>query len=294
MKLCGIIVAYYPVYSVLKINIQSIINDVDKLILWDNTPDNRLLKEMVKEFGDKLIYMTDGENIGIAAGLNKGVNWIINNKYTHLLTLDQDSSFSIDHLLQYKNLILREEQSNIGAYGTNLFFDNNFIYDHQIKQLVVPRIITSGSIFPVNTFLECGLFNEALFIDSVDYEFCYRIFKLKNLKCLIFTDITLNHEFGYKQKSRFGFSSDNYSAIRIYYIIRNHIMTWKAYPKLFDNELKIGLIKGHIFLRIPKIVLAEQDKLNKLNSLFKGVIHGLFKKNLINVEEKDLYNNSQL
>lgn len=284
MKLCGIIVTYFPDHEKLVLNIKSVINDVDSLLIWDNTPDKYFIdKDKLSCYGTKILIMGFGENLGIAGGLNKGVNWAVENGFSHLLTLDQDSNFHKNHLNSFKKKILNKEKhlDSAAIFCPNLFCDNKLVFPQNISETPISDAITSGSIFPIKVFLECGLFNEDLFIDAVDYEFCYRAYTLKGYKTIILNDIVLNHEVGYKSRNKLGFYSDNYSAFRVFHIVRNHIMTWRAYPQLFQRRHKTVLVLNHILFRFPKVLLGEKDKMNKIAGLFKGLYKGLFTVNLI-------------
>ena len=114
-----------------------------------------------------------------------------------------------------------------------------------------------------------------LFIDTVDQEFCYRIKTNFGLRTLIFPSIQLIHELGYPSKIIFGLTTSNYSSVRSYYLVRNHIILWKKYPKLYKKQYKITVIKQYTIYRIVKIILGETDKFNKIKAIFKGVYDGL-------------------
>jgi rhamnosyltransferase len=138
----------------------------------------------------------------------------------------------------------------------------------------VPDSITSGSIFPTKVFESCGLFEAALFIDAVDYEYCYRLKSRYGLSTIVFPDIVLKHEVGYPTKINLGLTTDNYTAFRTYFIIRNHITIWKRYPKLFQPAYKKTLIKIHITYRLAKIVIGEENKISKIRAIVIGMFHG--------------------
>lgn len=276
MKLSAIIVTYFPEIDDLVKNVASCINDVDKIIIWENTPSLSLkgADELII-FNEKLVFLGTGENVGIASALNYGVNWSIENGYTHILTLDQDSYFKDSALTGYKTLVEQQLDPKIGVFGINPVSGDHHLYEPVSTIKEVADTITSGSIFPLHVFKECGLFMDDLFIDAVDYEFCYRINKLKGYKTVVFTDILLMHKVGYVTKSKWGFKTDNYSAFRTYFIVRNHITMWKNYPGIFPPSYKKVLIKTHIASRIVKVILAESDKAKKIKAIIVGAIHGL-------------------
>ena len=88
----GIVILYHPDVDQIKINISRYLPYIDKLLLWDNTPnDNGYKDELISIDEKKIIYKTDGRNRGISAALNYAVTFAANNKFDFLLTMDQDS-----------------------------------------------------------------------------------------------------------------------------------------------------------------------------------------------------------
>jgi rhamnosyltransferase len=278
MKLSAVIVVYLPELKKLISNIKSCIADVDALLIYQNS---LIAEEVITQLAGfepqllaKMHYLGDGSNIGIAAAMNAGVIWSEENGCTHLLTLDQDSAFAEGALARYKDIISISSSEQIGIYGVNSISLSGPEFSSTNALLEVTDTISSGSIYPLSVFKQCGLFKAELFIDAVDYEFCYRVKRL-GYKTVICTDVLMNHELGYPEKTRFGFSTVNYSAFRTYYILRNQIAVWRAFPDLFQHKYKVTLVKDHLLLRSIKIVLAEKDKINKLRAIIVGTIHGL-------------------
>jgi rhamnosyltransferase len=278
MKLVAIVVLYQPKLEDLIRNILSYVNDVDLLLTYNNSIVCLDGFSELQPFRHKILQIGNGENVGIATALNAAVKWAEDNSYTHLLTLDQDSYFYNDHLTIFKQLIVDYQMDDIGVYAPNLDNRGNLCFNSNSKVLDVNDTITSGSIFPTKTFIKSKGFEDGLFIDAVDYEYCYRIKSLYGLRTVIFPEIHLIHEVGYPKRILFGFMTDNYSAMRTYFIIRNHIIIWNRYPKLFQKSYKITLIKLHILNRVFKIVIGEQNKIYKLKAVVMGIVHGFAKR----------------
>jgi rhamnosyltransferase len=280
MKLAAVLVIYFPDIKELSYNIKSYIQEIDKLVIWQNTPVSQtsnielLFKDLSETEKNKILIIGNGKNVGIATALNGGVEWALNNNYDHVLTLDQDSYFKSGLLVKYKELISTSNFTHVGVYGINPNNWGNLLYETNQTYLEVSDTITSGAIVPTWVFKKHGLFEDALFIDAVDYEFCYRI-KTCGLKTIVFPAIILEHQVGEGKRTWLGFKTDNYSAFRTYFVVRNQIAIWKRYPDIFPKSYKIVLIKGHIIARSIKIVLAENNKLKKLFAIITGTIHGL-------------------
>ena len=277
MKLAAAIVMYEPSIHDLRVNIESFIEFADKLIVWLNSPLKNSDKEKLYQtsYKEKIITMGTGENVGIAAALNQAISWATANKYSHILTMDQDSNFEAGHLNKYINSIESCADDKTGIFCPNIKYRGNLVHNTENEIEKVKSASTAGSIYPLKIFKTTGLFREDLFIDAVDYEFCFRI-KVYGYKTVAFTNIILNQKFGYSTKTQFGFSTLNYSPARTYYIIRNHIIIWRKYPHLYD--CKKDLVRNHIILRIPKVILAESQKCKKLKAIWLGLRDGMIGK----------------
>ncbi|WPO79524.1 glycosyltransferase [Flavobacterium sp. KACC 22761] len=274
MKLAAIVIVYNPNVKSFIFNLEKLRGNVDKIVLYQNSILDVETREYCDLYGN-IVVIGDGRNVGIGSALNSGIKFLNEEDFTHVLTLDQDSYFKDDHLKKFINLIYNFKENNIGVFAPNFSNRGELLVNNSKEPFEESDAITSGSIFPLGIFDLVGGFNENLFIDTVDQEFCYRIKRDFGLKTIIFPSIELIHELGYPLKIMFGLTTQNYSSFRTYYLVRNHILLWKNYPKFYKKEYKLNLIKNYILYRIVKIILGEIDKSNKIKSIFKGVYHGL-------------------
>ena len=89
MKILAIVVTYYPEKNLLKKNINAFIEYVDKVLIWENTPESEKLSfRFIHD--EKIEYCGDGIN-SISHALNYGWKYAKRNGYDYLLTMDQDS-----------------------------------------------------------------------------------------------------------------------------------------------------------------------------------------------------------
>ena len=107
-----------------------------------------------------------------------------------------------------------------------------------------------------------------MFIDSVDFEFCYRV-RQAGYQVIQVKEVRLLHEIGNCRKRRFLFWKVNvtsHSAFRKYYIARNNVY----YP--LKHKLWLLFFRG-IFRNIGlcfTVLLYEEDKKNKLRAILDG------------------------
>jgi rhamnosyltransferase len=121
--------------------------------------------------------------------------------------------------------------------------------------------MTSGNLLRVSAAKTAGPFEEKLFIDSVDTEYCLRLRK-NGFRIIRVNTAVLQHQLG--KPGPFGVIT--HSAERRYYITRNMLYVMiKYFPQLFFFGSK-ELIKSFLL-----ILFVEDDKKGKLKSMFRGV-----------------------
>lgn len=270
MKLLAVVITYYPKIEQAILNIKQYIDEIDLLIIWENTPEEDRVSHYIyiPEYKDKILYQSTGKNEGIAYALNQTVYWAIDNKYTHILTMDQDSYW--ENFDEYKNTVA----IYLGKY--KIFSPNiNHVIDQSESIMEIKASITSGSVYDLDLFKEIGFFREDYFIDAVDTEFSYRAFR-NSYPTVCITNAHLKQQFGDPIKC-YGIKTSNYSAFRTYYIVRNHIWLWREYPDIISKELRCVILGNYIIIKMVQILLVENDKINKMKSLMKGVYKGIFR-----------------
>jgi len=94
LKIIGCVVFYYPTMDVIK-NIESYIDNIDNLIVVDNssTKNENIYNILEQKYGEKIIYIENHDNLGIAKALNIGAEKSLQMGCDWLLTMDQDSRF---------------------------------------------------------------------------------------------------------------------------------------------------------------------------------------------------------
>jgi rhamnosyltransferase len=280
MKLAAIVVTYYPDVDETIAFIKKYIHDVERLIIWENTPQadqSRYLIEL-PEFENKIERMTTGRNEGIGLALNRGVDWALEHHFTHLLTMDQDSCFDGEDFKSYVNIVEKNELD-----------ESIVIFSPKLPAVVLPLekeiidirfTITSGSIINLATFAIVGPFRSDFFIDAIDTEYSIRASSM-GYRTVVVPSVVLVQRFGDARKTVLGFMSSDYSAFRTYHMVRNHIIVWRLFPRLFSFS---DAFKVYVFQRLVKIALVEDQKWLKLKSVFRGVVDGIRKKtSLINL-----------
>lgn len=277
-KVAAIIVSYNPDNNLLD-SINLLINQVERIIIVDNGSESekkkniKLIRDIDKE---KVEIIFNEENLGIATALNIGVRSALKQGYNWILTMDQDSKVSknmVEKMLEVYNGIDEKERKDILSIFPN-FVDERVQSIEENSDMdtyeYVDADITSGNLLRAEVFDKVGFFDDSLFIDLVDTDFCMRLNE-KNIKMIKVRDAILYHSLGESQsvKSIFGkFNTSNHSALRRYYMTRNRFYTWEKYKDL--NSFTLNRDKSLFKKEFVKIILGEKDKVNKIKMVFKG------------------------
>lgn len=277
----AIIVSYEPNSSLVRLY-ESIKGQVDEIVIIDNNSSNtesiRILKELeIKNIS--IIY--NKENLGVASALNQGVKVAIDKKYKWILTLDQDSEFlptTYKSLLESYETLKDKDKTMIIAPKTieriNLKNNNSSGSANVVWNDVILNL-TSGSLIKTEAFDKVGLFDDKLFIEQVDNDFCYRLIK-NEYKIKVAQNINFIQEIG-SAKKICGCIVRNHNPERKYYLSRNVAIMLKRYFFTAPYTTLRYFLGGTIFGWI-KILLFEKDKCKKILNGFKGFIDGVFKK----------------
>lgn len=276
----AVVVLYHPDDSLIE-NIKTYQN-VNKIYLVDNSDNiNQILIDKLKVFHN-VVYINNKGNQGIAHALNVGAKLAIEDGVDWLLTMDQDSKFAEDGLknLQKSLLVLLKNNTRIGLVSPS---HKKAISASIQKELVV---MTSGNLVNLKAYLDVEGFEEKLFIDAVDYDFCLKL-NLRKYEVLQCNDAILHHQLGEsKSFNIFGkkITSFTHSPIRRYYMTRNSLYLWRKYFFNFPififkkivgfqrNWVKIFLFSTHKLEDIKMMLFGVVDFLkNKYGKLSQGV-----------------------
>ena len=276
-SVCCVIVTYnigkkfYSCYN-------AIANQVEKVIIVDNGSNSEtinIIKRLNENENTSLIL--NSENLGIATALNKGIKKALEEGFQWILTMDNDSIATSDMvknmLEQYEGF--EEKENIVGMFPT--YIDLGYNEQSQEKKInkskeykFVNAEITSGNLLKSDIFKKVGFFDEKLFIDMVDYEFCFRI-RSNGYKLVKVGSAILYHNLGNtKVKTILGkkIYCTHHNFVRRYYITRNRFYTWNKYKEFNFYELKKD--KKAFLKELLKIIVLEDEKLKKIKMILKG------------------------
>lgn len=272
MKILAGIVLFNPDMGRLKENIDSVYEQVDRVVLVDNSSKNRedIIRLAEKYAGCELLLNED--NLGVAKALNQIFEYAHVNEYDWFLTLDQDSVCK-EGLLEHYGRYCQTQRVGI---MTCQIADRNFGFDSRTADGEYEEVkfcITSGAFMKTSACVACGGFDEKMFIDNVDGDICinmrehgYRIIKIPFNGLL--------HEVGHGERKKLlrkAYYVYHHPVMRHYYIARNKVYAARKYPHEYHLTRQIGkCIKD-----ILPVLLWEEDGVRKAGARFKGIRDGL-------------------
>lgn len=261
------IVTYNPDIEILKRNISAISQQVNCIVLVDNASSNIAeIKKAAADAGAEIIG--NGQNEGIAKALNQLMEYGKSHGFNWMLSLDQDSICPPDYC--EKMLAVLKRVPKPGIVAPTIIDKTVGVIGHNLtgEFQSVRTCITSGALVSIAVWEEVGKYDEAMFIDSVDFEFCYRVRK-QGYQVVQVRDVALSHKLGECEMRRLFFWKvrvNHHSAFRKYYIARNNIY----YPLKHHLWLHLARANWRNLWMLLQIYLYEDDKSNKAVRLLKG------------------------
>jgi rhamnosyltransferase len=170
-------------------------------------------------------------NLGIAAALNRGIERARELGATHVLTLDQDTVLG-DGYVEAALGAFDVPDARVGSAVADVINGTPQVptWTSPTGLGLAPDAIQSGMLISLACLVDVGGFEEALFIDSVDREFCHRI-RARGWDIAIAPGTAIEHAIGRLEPLRDGGEYEWHEPFRQYYIVRNAIIVARRYRK---------------------------------------------------------------
>jgi rhamnosyltransferase len=270
LRIAAVVILYHPDEKAVE-NFDGYAEQADVVYVVDNTPlPEAEFAERFSKAGN-VVYLPQGENLGVAAALNIGAGRAIADGYDFLLTMDQDSRVApgmVDTMLKC-----------IGAHGNDrVGIISPF---HAVKSDPQPArsgceevltVMTSGNLLNLGAYRQVGPFLDELFIDYVDDEYCLRL-NAAGYKIIRCNDAVMEHGLGniteHEYRGR-AVHVANQNSLRRYYMVRNRFHVIYRYRSLFPEYCarQLAILRGEI----KGIILFEEHKFSKLWMAAKGYL----------------------
>ena len=270
-KIYTVLVAYNSTKQNLSLSVKELLKQTSLVVICNNSKDDLIYHH------PRIKVLNFGDNLGIARAQTLGMTWAYEDGADFVLQMDQDSLPDPDmvKLLHESYLALLSANYNVGLIGPR-------DYDRYTKKLhstssnpascqkgkLVPEFeeivfvdsaLSSGSLIPKKSFQAIGGMLDELFIDVVDFEYCWRL-KANGFLIVRNNKVKIAHRIGEGRKSFLRIFDIKVPApIRHYYWYRNALYLfsrsyvptyWKVrsvfkmvykmffYPLILDNGME--------------------------------------------------------
>lgn len=275
-RICAIVVTgpYEPSGSLEK-NVEALRHQVDHVVIVNNgSPDAYLTKidDIAQSFSCTVIR--NGRNLGIAAALNIGVAHARTENCNWVVLFDQDSTVNSNYVQSMLGTYRQTPEPLAVGVISPRYIDRHFSFcmpPFKDRRGHILAVMTSGSMVPVEVFDRCGHFDESLFLDYVDNEFCLRIRKA-GYSIIESERAELLHSLGKTSITRclaWKLVATNHSAVRRYYITRNRVWLYRHY---YNKDFAWCWRDARSMAEdLVKILVLEDNTGTKLRNTFLGI-----------------------
>ncbi len=250
MRICGVIVTHNPKQNILTQVLAAVVSQVETALIVDDGSTASSL-EAIRTITDvpKTELLIIDQNLGLAHGQNKGLEWARERGFDSVLLLDQDSMANRDMVnhLEEALLELQAQGEKVAAVGPSLLdprsqngnrrekliqFSNRDTRQkskpHNTRWRAVDFVIASGSLIPLKALEGIGGMREDFFIDNVDLEWCFRALAA-GFRLFEVPAAGMRHVIGDNIGAVWfvGRPFMLHNPIRLYYIMRNRILLYR-------------------------------------------------------------------
>lgn len=274
-KIFSMTILYNPTDCVIE-NVKTYLPFVDKLFLYDNSPQCN-----VDMFSELLTYnnveyiWAGGENKGIGAPINEVVAELPIAPNSWLITFDQDSKILSDTMLKMREYVesdAYDETVGVVAPLAKNLLRNNFSNEsfHKLPYLTYKQeVMQSGAMHRLDILREIGGYDNDLFIDQVDLEYCarcrihgYKVVQLNRVFMIHQTEDELHEIYSRGKRYIVG----KYSPLRFYYQFRNQLYLAHKYKDIdpifseqcFNNYKNLKLSLEYETMKDEKMRMLKQ------------------------------------
>ncbi len=229
-------------------------------------------------------YIPLHENKGIAAAQNVGIRYAREKGFKYVLLLDQDSKLDEGFV---QNLVadfqeIRNIDPKVGFIGP-VFVDDSSgqeyknYSDKSEKFTRTSALIASGCLISMECLDTVGGMDESLFIDLVDFEWCWRANSM-GYSGYMTRRVQMLHSIGKEYHNWHGFVLGISAPFRYYYQYRNTL--WLCKRRYVPLRWKIKAIVRRM-LDVIIVPIVSKNVLQVLKNMFKGIKEGLLLCNYI-------------
>lgn len=294
---CGCVVVTYRPDQEFEARFDAMAKEFERVVMVDNSASSapaERLEEIRRRTGCTLLI--NASNLGIAAALNLGFSELARHGCEWAVAFDQDSVPEPGFLGQLLDCARRFQSTPRAAVVIGANWIDQGRPDHpslhlQPRPLCRPLfrrvpavgcdldevtcVITSGSLFHLPAWRAIGGFDESLFLDLVDAEYCLRA-RRHGLRVCVSAQARLRHHRGSKREVRF-LGATWWPAfmppLRLRCLFRNRLLVARRY--VWREPHWVAFEAAFAAKILAEIVFLQDGKMAKLAACFGGTWDGI-------------------
>lgn len=287
-KICGVVVTYYPDAEVVE-NLRAVVAECGSVIVVDNGSPPETCTKLGAIAGVELLAL--GSNLGLGVALNRGAERASSLGRDWIVTFDQDSRpqpgmvtklWQLHERLPGAALIgprLEEPGFGHAPYRPVCRHPNwpgcfrRPLVESDLDD--VTMVITSGSLMELAPWRQLGGFDESLFIDYIDIDYCLRLRQMGR-SVAVASGAMLVHHLGRRQSAQVmgrDFRPMHHAPFRHYYMARNRVRMWRRHAWAVPHWAAFDL--SFALYNYTRVLLFEEQRWAKVKAIVRGTWHGL-------------------
>jgi len=289
LPVCGVVVVFHPEPAITQ-TLQILVEECGRVLVVNNGSEAGLCARMAEVPGVEVLTLSS--NLGVATALNRGASRAHELGFAKMVTFDQDSrprAGLVRSLLATQHRFPRAavvgpriEDAVPGAHPYRWvrrhprwpgLFERVDSCRGDLAE--VTMMVTSGSLVDLAVWAGLDGFDESLFIDYVDTDYCLRVIQ-SGRTVAVSAEAVLEHRLGDRQSEEVlghDFRPTHHAAFRHYFMARNRIVVWKRHAitqrhwALFDAAFAV--------YNCFRVLAFEPGKGRKLRAMLLGTWDGL-------------------
>lgn len=243
----------------------------DYIIIVDNTPNGYNFSVSQSS----VLILQDGKNKGLADALNDGIRVAIKLKVKYLMLFDQDSEVTEELVGKLYRSIIKANVSlgNRICIGPNHVDDkrnrkemSNMLSFSEVTFKSVSALPTSGITFCIDALTADDYFDNEMFLDFVDFDWCWKLGK-KGWMFYRIMEISMFHRLGLGEYRVFNVKFYKTNPYRHYYQIRDTLrISFKAHTPLYSRIRLLSVIP----FKVIAYPIIFGDSMERLKWSYKG------------------------
>ncbi|MFT4197725.1 MAG: glycosyltransferase family 2 protein [Pseudoxanthomonas sp.] len=283
---CAVVVTHRPDLPTLRQVLAAVRPQVGHLLVFDNASGDAQTAALLDQAeADGIVVVRSPTNLGLGAAYNRAARHAVALGASHMLMLDQDSVLEPGAVARLHEALQRLGAAAVGPQFRDArsgrlapfvqigFPFNRKRYGGPGQAVEADFLITSGTLVTLARYAASGGLDEALFIDNVDLDWCFRL-RRQGGRLYGVCDARMRHAIGEKLVYR-GLKASGvilHSPSRLYYIMRNRVA---LYRRAYTPRVWIAQDVPRLLLRLLGTGMFVAPRLDYLRQMCRGIADGV-------------------